>query len=216
MTKSEIKGIVSLYKDNGRNASITGSLVGLSRERIRQILVMAEEQGLMTISKRTPFDTERWFPTILRIIKYGGDIFDIVEDTRLSPQRIAWCLKMMKEHRLITKRQHKSVAMSLERMRLTHYLKEDNLSSKIIHKLYRDRRIWQANTLYYNLIGETEVDNPVINYYTFYNVLSRLHSCGVLYRPQRGFYKIHPDFVPLLEKYFKMKQKGDLRVSKNM
>lgn len=194
---------------------MVGALLGLSRERIRQILEMAEQQGLMT-NRRTPFDSERWFPTILKIIKSGGDIFDIVEETNLSPQRIAWCLRMMKKHGLITKKQHRSVAMASERNRITHYLRNDNMSSKIINQLFDDRRTWQANKLYYHLVGKTEVGNSIIRYGNFYYTLSKLYSYGVLSRPLRGMYNINDNFVPLLNKYFSLKRKGDLRVSKHM
>src|SRR4030066_2570252 len=185
------KHIVNSYLSNGKNASMTAKEVGLSRERIRQILDYAIENRLMCEDdKRGLFNKTKYFPTILAIIKGGGDIYDIVQVTQLPIWRISWCLRMLHCNNRLTQRVINKITKRKERTTISFIVNENSIAGRLLSQLYQHDAPLTAKELF-NLLDK---DEPV-RYKSVYSQLARLNSVGKVVRVDKATYKLSDELA---------------------
>lgn len=204
------KQAVAMYMDSDRNASTVAKKMNLSRERIRQLLDYAVEHGIMPReAKRSPLRTKDYLPTVFRIIKTGGDIFDISFIMQLPVPQVREYLNFLLNDKSISEIELKRISRSQDRLRITNYLKRDTVPSAILKYLLDDGRAVRAAYIYSAIYASKDCTRKEV-----YTCLALLHINGLLSRALRGWYEISPDFKATLSKYvMAFNEKGGVRVN---
>ena len=198
------KHIVNSYLSNGKNASTVATEVGLTRERIRQILNYAIDNGLMgKDDKRGLFNKTKYLPLIANIIKDGGDIYDIVQTTKLPMWRISWCLRMLHCNNKLPNRVINRVTKRKERTTISFIVNENSIAGRLLSKLYQHDTPLTAKELF-NLLCEDEV----VRYKTVYSLLAQLTSVGKVIRVAKATYKLDDELSKAIDKYIDCMPKG--------
>lgn len=198
------KHIVNSYLSNSKNATTTAKEVGLSCERIRQILDYAIENGLMAEDdKRGLFNKTKYLPLIAKIIKDGGDIYDIVHATKLPMWRISWCLRVLHRNNKLPNRVVNRVVKRKERTTISFIVNENSIAGRLLSKLYQHDAPLTAKELF-NLLDK---DEPV-RYKAVYSVLAQLTSNGKVIRIAKATYKLNDELSKAIDKYIALMPKG--------
>src|SRR3989304_1000939 len=193
----QAKHIVNSYLSNGKNAATTAKEIGRSRERIRQILNYAIENGLMDEDdKRGLFNKTKYLPLIAKIIKDGGDIYDIVQTTKLPMWRISWCLRMLHCNNKLPHRVINRVTKRKERTTISFIVNENSIAGRLLSKLSKHDAQLTAKELF-NLLCEDEV----VRYKTVYSLLAQLTSVGKVIRVAKATYKLDDELSKAIDKY---------------
>ena len=204
----QAKDVVNSYLSNGKNASTTAKEIGRSRERIRQILGYAIENGLMgEDDKRGLFNKTKYLPLIAKIIKDGGDIYDIIKTTKLPMWRINWCLRMLHCNKKLPNRVINRVTKRKERSTISFIVNKNSIAGRLLSKLYQHDTPLTAKELL-NLLCEDEV----VRYKTVYSLLAQLNSVGKVVRVGKATYKLNDGLAHAIDKYIDFMPKGGVNV----